>query len=204
MTFSDGSDPGSLSEETRQVKPTEKVSARNKQKPDGQNGQIQTTPTAISELLILPIVPAKLECTAKGGKARVLTSKEYLEQLEEKERQKQEQEQLEQKRKGKRKKEERVRRKKRKIKTSEEASEVNSEGKTDTKLQETERREKTYVTFESEEGIVSSELEKHSQKDPESEVEPPQQSIRRQMQVESESEGARESVSTHGRRRQVG
>jgi len=170
------------------VKPTEKESACNEQKPDGQNGQIQTTPTAISELLILPTVPAKLECTAKGGKARVLTSKECLEQLEEKERQKQEQEQLEQKRKGKR----RLRRKKRKIKTSEEASEVNSEGKTDTKLQETKRREKKYVTFESEEGIVSSELEKHSQKDPESEVQPPQQSIRRQMQVESESEGARE------------
>jgi len=31
---------------------------------------------------------------------------------------------------------------------------------------------KKYVTFESEEDIVSSELEKHSQKDPESEVEP--------------------------------
>ena len=34
-------------------------------------------------------------------------------------------------------------------------------------------------------------------------VEPPQQSIRRQRQVESESEGARESVLTRGRRRQV-
>ena len=84
------------------MKPTEKESACNEQKPNGQNGQIQTTPTAISELLILPTVPAKLECTAIGGKARVLTSKECLEQLEEKERQKQEQEQLKQKRKEER------------------------------------------------------------------------------------------------------
>jgi len=115
LTFSDSSDPGSLSEETQQVKPTEKESACNEQKPNGQNGQIQTTPTTISELLILPTVPAKLECTAKGGKARVLTSKECLEQLEEKERQKQEQEQLKkEKRKEKERGKRRLRRKKEK------------------------------------------------------------------------------------------
>lgn len=67
------------------------------------------TTSVLSELLVLPIPPAKLEGTGKTGKARVLTSKESLEQLAEKERQKQEQEALKQKR-----KEERERKKDRK------------------------------------------------------------------------------------------
>ena len=60
---------------------------------------------ALSELLVLPTLPAKTEGTGKGGKggkARVLTSKENFEQLAEKERQKQEQEELKRKRKEER------------------------------------------------------------------------------------------------------
>ena len=49
-----------------------------------------TTVTALSELLVLPIPPAKLEGTEKGGKVRLLTSKECLEELMEKERKKKE------------------------------------------------------------------------------------------------------------------
>ena len=131
------------------MEPTKRESSCNGQKPDDQNGQIRTTPTATSELLILPTVTVKLKCTAKGGKARSLTSKECLEQPEEKERQKQEQEELKHKigkRKEKEEREGRGERKKRKINTSEEASENNSEGKTDTILQETERREKAKET----------------------------------------------------------
>lgn len=54
--------------------------------------------SALSELLVLPTLPAKMERTGKRGKAWVLTNEENLEQLAEKERQKQEQEELKQQR----------------------------------------------------------------------------------------------------------
>lgn len=109
---SSNSNDGYSSEEAKSVLQHEKGSA-------GHNdlNKSRDDRNALSELLVLPTLPAKTEGTGKGGKggkAWVLTSKENLEQLAEKERQKQEQEELKRKR-----KEERARKKREREKEKE-------------------------------------------------------------------------------------